>query len=200
MWHVPTKNEDIYNKTNTGKQSVEKIVPSSLVHHSPLLPQICDLARNLPTLKLEDKEDLSLHFPSLLAVPQLEDVVRVFLMFHQRSPDDLSKTERQFADLLVTELHCAEIQEMKQLEQLVVGVNQKNPDATIDVWIKELTVANQRLESMALADQMETYFDLDIAIQVDDQHIQHPDQHFVLRFFCSPAFLPSTLLVKANLI
>ena len=166
MWHVPTKNGDTYNKTNTGKQSVEKIVPSSLVHHSPLLPQICDLARNLPSLKLEDKEDLSLHFPSLLAVPQLEDVVRVFLMFHQRSPDDLSKTERQFADLLVTELHCAEIQEMKQLEQLVVGVNQKKPEATIDVWIRELTVANQRLESMALADQMETYFDLDIAIQV----------------------------------
>ena len=147
------------------------LVPSSLVHHSPLLPQICDLARNLPSLKLEDKEDLSLHFPSLLAVPQLEDVVRVFLMFHQRSPDDLSKTERQFADLLVTELHCAEIQEMKQLEQLVVGVNQKNPDATIDVWIRELTLANQRLESMALADQMESYFDLDIAIQVEGQHI-----------------------------
>ena len=93
-----------------------------------------------------------------------------------------------------------EVKEMKQLGQLVVGVNQKNPDATIDVWIRELTLANQRLESMALADQMETYFDLDIAIQVEHQHIQHLDQHFIFRFFCSPAFLPSTLLVKANLI
>jgi hypothetical protein len=80
--------------------------------------------------------------------------------------DDLSQTQKQFGDLLITELQCAEITHLQQLEDLVVGVYQRRPAATVDIWIRELTLANQGLESMALADQMETYFDLDVAIQV----------------------------------
>ena len=48
----------------------------------------------------------------------------------------------------------------------MVGVHQRRPQATIDIWIRDLTRENPALESMALADQMENYFDLDIAIQV----------------------------------
>jgi len=138
-----------------------------------LLPQIHHLARHLPgNQTLDQSEDLSLHFPSLLAAPQLEDVVRVFLRFHQCSLDDLSKTERQFADLLVTELHCSGIEDMRQLEELVLGVYQRKGEANIDIWIRELTLANPGLESMALADQMEPYFDLDVAIQVRPRSTQ----------------------------
>ena len=161
--HVETENAETVSEPD--KQCGNK--RKSLVHRSPLLPQIHHLARHLSANEaLDQNEDLSLHFPSLLAVPQLQDVVRVFLRFHQRSPDDLSKTERQFADLLVTELHCSGIENMMQLEELVLGVYQRKPEANIDIWIRELTLANPGLESMALADQMETYFDLDIAIQV----------------------------------
>ena len=200
--HVPTDNAETMSETG---EKFREIAPKrkGLIHDSPLLPQIHHLARHLPNLTLDQSEDLSLHFPSLLAVPHLVDVIRVFLRFHQRSPDDLSKTERQFADLLVTELHCSEIEDMRQLEELVLAVYQRKPDANIDLWIRELTLANPGLESMALADQMETYFDLDIAIQV--QQDQHQHQHgsdilcpfFFSRFFCCAAL---TLFVKANLI
>ena len=66
----------------------------------------------------------------------------------------------------MTELHCSGIEDMRQLEELVLGVYQRKPEANIDIWIRELTLDNPGLESMALADQMESYFDLDIAIQV----------------------------------
>ena len=195
---VPSENAETMSETD---KPCEKIVSKrkSLDHESPLLPQIHRLARHLPNLTLDQNEDLTLYFPSLLAVPQLEDVVRVFLRFHQRSPDDLSKTERQFADLLVTELHCSEIEDMSQLEELVLGVYQRKPDANMDLWIREITLANPRLESLALADQMETYFDLDIAIQVEDQHRYDIINSNLLfsRFFCCAAL---TLFVKANLI
>ena len=36
----------------------------------------------------------------------------------------------------------------------------------MDGWIREITLVNPGLESMALVDQMELCFDLDVAMQV----------------------------------
>ena len=151
---------------DTAEQIPRSSTIKSLVHDRPLVPQLVQLARDLPHLDVDQHQDLALHFPSLLAVPQLEQVVRVFLRFHQRSPEDLSKTERQFADLLVTELHCSNIKEVKDLEEVVADVYKRRPDSTMDGWIREITLVNPGLESMALVDQMELCFDLDVAMQV----------------------------------
>lgn len=84
------------------------------------------------------------------------------------SAEALSQKEKQFGDLLVTELQCAKISSTGRLEEMVVGVYRQRPLATMDQWIRELTRANPGLESMVIADQMEAYFDLDTAMQVSN--------------------------------
>ena len=88
--------------------------------------------------------------------------------FQQVSTEALSQKEKQFGDLLVTELQCAEISSTGKLEEMVVGVFKERPEATMDQWIRGLTMANPGLKSMVLADQMEADFDLDTAIQVSN--------------------------------
>ena len=134
----------------------------------PLLAQIKSINENLPESEnyLTREFDLSEEFPTLLQTPELEAVVRTFARFHRTAIHQFSRDLRKFVELLIIELLSAEITNLKSLEEMMIKIYQSNPAATIDQWIEAISDYNESLQSILLASQTETYFNLDTAVQI----------------------------------
>ena len=134
----------------------------SFVKNEPLVVQVVEFSKKLKIIPV-DEDNLTDDFPSLFSAPNLSGLVNTFIQFHQVPISQLSFQEAQFADLLVSELVTAGLDNVDELHEVISEIHKSDMNADIDTWKKHL---EQKMESMSLADKVDKNFSFESAIQI----------------------------------
>eukprot|EP00092_Neocalanus_flemingeri_P065637 GFUD01079853.1.p1 GENE.GFUD01079853.1~~GFUD01079853.1.p1 ORF type:complete len:706 (+),score=173.53 GFUD01079853.1:284-2119(+) len=174
--HGQVKNEEIsveeVHRSEDNKQYMdrkekntnEEIKTTNYVKNDePIVSQIAYVSKQLKHIFISEELDLSEDFSSLLTAPQFQDLIKTFFQFHQVPVDSLDYMQKQFADLLISELVTADIVDVKSLEEILVKIYRKDTSADLQAWKKSI---NNEIESISLASEVDRNFHLDIAIQI----------------------------------
>ena len=134
----------------------------SFGRNEPLVVQLVEFSKKLKKIPVAE-ENLTEDFPSLFSAPNLSGLVNTFIQFHQVPISQLSFQEAQFADLLVSELVTAGLDNVDDLHEVIAKIHKSDMNADIETWKKHL---EQKMESMSLADKVDKNFSFESAIQI----------------------------------
>jgi len=150
--------EDTKKNVTMSKQKLS----DTFGRNEPLVVQVVEMSKKLNIIPVAE-ENLSDDFPSLFSAPNLSGLVNTFIQFHQVPISQLSFQEAQFADLLVSELVTAGIDNIDDLHEVIAKIHKSDMNADIETWKKHL---EQKMESMSLADKVDKNFSFESAIQI----------------------------------
>merc|ERR1711974_496623 len=92
--------------------------------------------------------ELCFEFPSLLSNPEFEPLVQTYLRVLKIPIEEMTSSQRQFADTMITELVTTGVADLPSLTTIFKALVEEMPGAAMDVWVDGV---EKRLPGLTMA-------------------------------------------------